>query len=146
MFIIYLKFIAKNVEIKTENLNVSLKDLKKKNFLIIANLVEKQLKPINGLIKKFPNTYKFCNNDVNKFILLLRKGVYPYEYIDSWERFDETTFPNKKAFYSELYLEDITDENYIHAQKVPKELRTKNIGPYHDLYVPSDTLLLADVF
>ena len=146
MFIIYLKFIAKNVEIKTENLNVSLKDLKIKNFLIIANLVEKQLKPINGLIKKFPNTYKFCNNDVNKFILLLRKGVYPYEYIDSWERFDETTFPNKKAFYSELYLEDITDENYIHAQKVPKELRTKNIGAYHDLYVPSDTLLLADVF
>ena len=146
MFIIYLKFTAKNVEIKTENLNVSLKDLKKKNFLIIANLVEKQLKPINGLIKKFPNTYKFCNNDVNKFILLLRKGVYPYEYIDSWERFDETTFPNKKAFYSELYLEDITDENYIHAQKVPKELRTKNIGAYHDLYVPSDTLLLADVF
>ena len=49
--------------------------------------------------------------------MLLRKGVYPYEYIDSWERFDETSLPDKKAFYSELYLEDITDEGYTHAQK-----------------------------
>ena len=52
---------------------------------------KKQLKPINGLIKKIPNTCKFCNNDINKFILLLRKGVYPNEYMDSWERFNETT-------------------------------------------------------
>ena len=42
------------------------------------------------LIKRFANIYKFCNKDINKFILLLRKGVYPYEYLDSWERFDET--------------------------------------------------------
>ena len=78
--------------------------------------------------------------------MLLRKGVYPYEYIDSWERSDETTLPNKKAFNSELYLEDITDEDYVHAQKVSTEFKTKNLGAYHDLYVPSDTLLLADVF
>ena len=78
--------------------------------------------------------------------MLLRKGVYPYEYIDSWERSDETTLPNKKSFNSELYLEDITDEDYIHAQKVSTEFKTKNLGAYHDLYVPSDTLLLADVF
>ena len=49
---------------------------------------------------------------------MLRKGVYPYEYMDSWERFDETSLPNKKAFYSELNLEDITDKDYEHAQKV----------------------------
>ena len=59
---------------------------------------KKQLKPINGLIKKFRNTYKFCNNDINKFILLLKKRVYPYEYTDSWERFNKTTLPNKKVF------------------------------------------------
>ena len=74
--------------------------------------MKKQLKPINGLVKKFPNTYKCCNNDINKFILLLRKGVYPYEFMDSWERFDQTMLPNKKAFYIELNLEDIIDENY----------------------------------
>ena len=61
-----------------------------------------QLEPINELIKKFSNTHKFCNNDLSKIFLLLRKGVYPYEYMDSWERFNETALPNKKAFYSEL--------------------------------------------
>ena len=86
LLIIYLKLIAKNVEIKNVNLILRLKDLKITKFLIIAKSVKKkkkQLKPINGLIKKFPNTYKFCNNGINKFLLLLRKGVYPYEYIDS---------------------------------------------------------------
>ena len=72
---------------------------------------KEQLEPINELTKKFSNTHKFCNNDLNKFVLLLRKGVYPYEYMDSWERFNETNLPNKKAFYSELILEDITDKD-----------------------------------
>ena len=54
--------------------------------------------------------------------------------------------PDKKSFYSELYLEDITDKDYTHAQKVFKELKLKNLGDYHDLYVQSNTLLLADVF
>ena len=80
------------------------------------------LMSINGLIKKFPNVYQFRNEDINKFVLLLRKGVYPYEYMDSWEIFDETSLPDKKAFYNELYLEDITDKDYIHAQKVFEEL------------------------
>ena len=77
---------------------------------------------------------------------MLRKCVYSYEYLHSWERFDETSLPEKKFFYSELYLEDITDKDYTHAQKVFKELGLKNLGDYHDLYVQSDTLLLADVF
>ena len=50
-------------------------------------------------------------------ILLLRKAAYPYEYMDSWKRFDETMLPNKKAFYSELNLEDVADQDYIHAKK-----------------------------
>ena len=65
--------------------------------------------------------------------------------MDSWERFNETSLPDKKAFYSELNLEDITDKDYAHAQKVFKELKLKNLGNYHDLYVQSDTLLLTDV-
>ena len=105
-----------------------------------------QFKPINGLIKKFPKIYQFCNGKINKFFLLLRKGVYPYEYMDNWKRFDETSLPDKKAFYSELYLEDITDEDYTHAQKVFEEFNLKNLSDYHDLYVQSDTLLLTDVF
>ena len=45
---------------------------------------------MNRLIKKFSNIYQFFNGDINKFVLLLRKGGYPYEYMNSWERFDET--------------------------------------------------------
>ena len=104
------------------------------------------LKPINELIKKFPNVYQFCNGYINKFVLLLRKGVYPYEYIDSWERFDETSLPEKNFFLSELCLEDITDEGYTHAKKVFEEFNLKSLSDYHDLYVQSDILLLADVF
>ena len=110
---------------KCRDKNTAFKGLKNKLFYNCKECRKKQLKPINGLIKKFPNTYKFCNNDINKFILLLRKGIYPYEYMDSWERFDETKLPNKKAFYSELNLDDIIDEDYIHAKKVFEELKTK---------------------
>ena len=51
------------------------------------------------LIERFANIYEFCNGDLNKFILLLRKGVYPYEYMDNWERFDEASLPDKESFY-----------------------------------------------
>ena len=103
-------------------------------------------KPLNEAIRNFPNTYRFCIGDLNKFILFLRKGVYPCEYMDTWEKCDETPLPDKKGFYSKLDLEDITDKDYEHAQKVWKVFGIKNLGEYHDLYVQSDTLLLADVF
>ena len=54
--------------------------------------------PIDGLIKKFPNVYQFCNGETNKFVLLLRKGVYLFECMSSWERFKETLLPDKKSF------------------------------------------------
>ena len=98
------------------------------------------------LIKGFASTYEFCDRDINKLILLLRKGVYPYEYMDSWKKFNETSLPNKEDFYSNLNMEGITDVGYRHAKKVFKNLNNKNIGDYHDVYVQSDILLLADVF
>ena len=98
------------------------------------------------LIKRFASTYEFCNKDLNKFILLLRKGVYPYEHMDNWERFNETSLPNKESFYSNLNMENIKDIDYRHGNNVFKRFKLKNLGEYHDLYVQSDTLLLADVF
>ena len=96
--------------------------------------------------KIFANIYEFCNEDINKFVLLLRKGVYPYEYMDSWERFDETSLPDKEAFYSGLNMEAITDVDHRYVKRVFKILNNKNLGDYHDLYIKGDALLLADVF
>ena len=95
-------------------------------------------KSINALIEKFQSVYQFCDGDLNKFVLLLRKGVYPYEYMDSWEKFDENLLPDKTAFYSELNLEDITDKDYVHAQKVWEVFEINNFGEYHDLHVQCD--------
>ena len=98
-------------------------------------------KPLQRLIDKFPNTYRLSDNDNQKFILLLRKGVYPYEYIDDWEKFNDW-----ESFYSNLHLESIKDKNYEHAKNVLKTFKIKNLGEYHDIYVQSDTLLPSDVF
>ena len=103
-------------------------------------------KLIEGLIEKFPRVYQFCNGNLNKFVLLIRKGVYPYEDMDSWEKFDEASSPDKKAFYSNLNLENTSDKDCLHAQKVWGVFETRNCSNYHDLYIKSDTLLLADVF
>ena len=104
-----------------------------------SNKLDEKLK------KRFKNTFKFSDNDINKFILLLRKGVYPYEYMDDWEKFNETTLPEKEEFYSNLNMEDITDADYMHAKRVCKDFEIKNLGEYHDLYLKSDTLFLANV-
>ena len=90
--------------------------------------------------------YEFCNKDLNKFILLLRKGVYSYEYMDNWERFNEMSLLSKESFHSDLNMENIEDIDYRHGNNVFKIFKLKNVGEYHDLYVQSDTLLLADVF
>ena len=96
------------------------------------------------LKKRLKNTFKFSNNDINKFILLLRKGVYPYEYIDEWEKFNETTLLEKKEFYNNLNMQD--DADYIHTKRVCKDFEIKNLGEYHHLYLKSDKLLLPNVF
>ena len=89
------------------------------------------------LKKKFKNTNKFSNNDINKFILLLRKGVYPYEYMDDWENFNEATLPKKEDFYTSFNMEEITDVDYMHVKRYCKDSEIKKLGQYHDL---------ADVF
>ena len=99
------------------------------------------------LIKIFANIYEFCNEVINEFILLVRKDVYHDEYMDSWEKFDETPLPDKETFYKSLNMEDITDADHRHAEKIFKNLNNKNLGDHHDFfYVQIDTLLLADVF
>ena len=108
---------------------------------------EDYLSKLNEELKKrFVKIFKFSDTDINKFILLLRKDVYPYEYMDDLEKFNETMLPEKEEFFSNLNMEDITDAYYMHARRVCKEFEIKNVGKYHDLYLKCDTLLPADVF
>ena len=78
--------------------------------------------------------------------LLVKKGVYPYEYMDSLERFNEGKLPSKDKFYSKLNVSEITDKDYEHACKVWREFGIKNMGEYHDLYLRTDVILLPNVF
>ena len=83
------------------------------------------------LIERFANIYEFCNGDINKFILLLRKGVCPYEYKDNWEILDETSLPDKESFYSSLNMENIDDIDYRRGNNVFKKNKLKNLEEYH---------------
>ena len=76
------------------------------------------------------NPYVKDNYDLD---LLTEKGVYPYDYMTDVSKFDETALPSKQAFYSYLYEEDITDEDYRRAQRIWEHFNIKNIGEYHDL-------------
>ena len=96
---------------------------------------------------KFKGTFKFSNGDINKFInLLLRKGIYTYEYMDDWESSNETKLPEKEEFHSNLNLEDITDADYMHVKRVCKDFEIKNLSEDHGLYIKWKLLLLGDVF
>ena len=78
--------------------------------------------------------------------MLTRKGIYPYSYMDSFERFKETRLPSKEAFFNDLTKKDISEEDFDFAEEIWKTFHLQNLGELHDLYLETDTLLLADVF
>ena len=99
-----------------------------------------------GVLKKhFNHISRFWGCD-KKFRLMIRKGVYPYEYMDGWRKFDETSLPPKDAFYSRLNMKGISDQDDEHAQQVWNTMEKKDLNCYHDTYLKTDVLLLADVF
>ena len=91
-------------------------------------------------------TFKEIYPDARKFDLSKRKGVYPYDYVDSVDKLAETALPPKEAFYSRLNDEETTNKDYEHAKTVWKEFRIKTLGEYTSLYTKVDVLQLADVF
>lgn len=104
---------------------------------LVANLKKKG-------IDSFKNTSKYYHGE--QLDLLTRKGVYPYDYMNSFKKFANEALPEIEKFHSKLYDSDISKEEYEHAKKVWKTFGIKNMGEYHDLYLKSDVLLLADVF
>src|SRR5256714_14851989 len=99
--------------------------------------------------EKFPLTVKYFTEkgySIDKIKLLFRKGVFSYDWANAWEKFDRTSLPSRKDFYSLLSQQNISMEYYKHAQEVWKTFEMKNFGEYHDLYLETDVLLLVDVF
>ena len=81
-----------------------------------------------------------------KLQLMKKKGDYPYDFMDTIEKFDDQQLPSKDDIYSQHNSEHISDEQYRHAQKIWSTVDLKNMGQYHDLYLESDNFLLSDVF
>ena len=97
------------------------------------------------LKQNFTNTlYNFNNR--NEFLLLIREGVFPYDYMDSLERLKKQNLPAKKLFYSSLSGSIISDNDYQHKKRVFKNFKCKNIEDYNNIYVKSDVLLLDNIF
>ena len=105
-------------------------------------------KLVENLVKnKNPSDFKNLNKVIkNNSSLLTRKGVYPYDYVTSINKLKETKLPSKEAFYSKLLDQEILDEDYQHAIKVWNTFNCQTLQDYHDLYLKTDVLLLADVF
>ena len=140
--------------------------VKQMNINVIPNNMEKYLAIMLGNHLIFIDSFQFMSSSLDKLVsnlpkesfkytskrfigkkldLMTRKGVYPYDYMDSFDKFNEQ-LPAKEDFFSILNNEHITDEDYNHALEVWKTFNIQNMGEYHDLYLTSDILLLADVF
>ena len=101
---------------------------------------------VNNLAKGGHEVWGFEKRSPKQKELLIRKGVYPNEYMDSWDKFEEKRLPSIDEFYSKLNISGISEKDYQHACKVWNEFGLKNIGDYHDLYLETDVVLLANVF
>ena len=117
----------------------------------LSNLVDNLDEPsknlsIDTLINRFYNTYALCNKDINKFKLLLHKGIYPYEYMTSSDKYKEPAPLDKKLYYTKLNDENISDSDIEHVKKVCNAYKLTNLKDYNELFVKSDVSLLIDVF
>ena len=140
---------------------------KQMNINAIPNNMEKYMAFMIGSNLIFIDSFQFMSSSLDKLVsnlpaealkytskrlkkeklnLMTRKGVYPYDYMDSFEKFNKTELPTKEEFYSILNNEHISDEDYSHAKKVWNTFQLQTMGEYHDLYLKSDILLLVDVF
>ena len=119
------------------------------NHLTFIDSFQFMSSSLNNLVKNLPDEalkYTYNRFKQEQFNLMKQKGIYPYDYMDSFEKFKQTELPMKEQFYSILNNEHITDEDYQHAQNVWNTFKLQSMGEYHDLYLKSDILLLADVF
>ena len=101
---------------------------------------------VNNLARGGHEFFGFQSSNSHQCKLLIQKGIYPYEYMDSWDRFKETSLPSIKRFYSNLNMHGVSDTDYEHACSVWREFGIRNMGEYQDLYLRTNVILLANVF
>ena len=140
---------------------------KQMNINAIPNNMEKYMAFMLGNHLTFIDSFQFMSSSLDELVgnlpaealkytskrfqkeklnLMARKGIYPYDYMDSFEKFNKTELPTKEEFYSILNNKHVSDEDYCHAKKVWNTFQLQTMGEYHNLYLKSDILLLADVF
>ncbi len=135
-----------NEEILTEDEILIIKKIRTMNEILTKEeiLIKDEILIKEGILTR--EEIQTRNEIQSKEKILTSKGIYPYDYMDSFMRFKETQLPSKESFYNNLYEEEISDKEYKHAQEIWKIFKIKNLGEYHDLYLKTDVLLLADVF
>ena len=119
------------------------------NHLTFIDSFQFMSSSLEKLVSNLPReSFKYTSKEFKdeKFNLMIRKGIYPYDYMSCLEKFDEQKLPTKEDFYSIMNDEHISDEDYQHAKTVWETFELRNMGEYHDLYLKSDVLLLADIF
>ena len=138
----YISFSIKvEVEIGTHTKEIELRFID--SFKFMSSSLDSL---VNNLAKGDHKFWGFEEYSDKQRELLIRKGKYPYEYMSSWDKFKETRLPSKGSFYSNLYMSGVGDSEYEHARNVWREFKIRNMGEYHDLYLKTDTILLANVF
>ena len=132
-------YIGKNGEEKDKLIELRFID----SFKFMSSSLDSLTK---NLVSRGKKLFGFEDYSELQYDLLTRKGVYPSEYVNSWDRFNETQLPPIDVFYSNLNVSSISEEDYQHAQRVWKEFRIHNLGDYHDLYLRTDVVLLANLY
>ena len=133
------KYIDKNGEEKDKLIELRFVD----SFKFMSSSLDSLTKNLVGSGKRL---FGFEDYSELQYHLLTRKGVYPYEYINSWDQFEETQLPPMNSFYSNLNMSSISEDDYQRAQRVWTEFGICNLGDYHDLYLKTDVALLANVY
>ena len=147
-------FIMQEIGKFNKNVNVIACNMEKyMSFMLGKNLVfldsfQFMSSSLESLAKNLPEKeFKYTTEEFKEHTkLLTRKGVYPYDYMDSFEKFNDTQLPSIEQFYSLLNNENISNDDYKHATNIWQTFNLENMGRYHDLYLKTDVLLLADVF
>lgn len=111
---------------------------------LVENLAS-ECKDVESLRKEFPNTSEHFKDD-EQFKLMTQKGIYPYDFIDTYEKLNINYLPEKKEFYSRLYDSECSDKDYNQAISVWNTFKCNTFLDYHNLYLVSDVLLLSDVW